>query len=235
MIEKARNPAIPLVLDEVPLLEARGVAPQGHYVLQLGGRAFNPALAFFEGCKMIAWRTGWLSAGIMLAKMTDDYRIIGAQAVEFGGLLPPDMLEAGFEDPRLFVHAARLWIAFTYYCGHPLRMGLARLNSAGQPDECWIFESPGQLAEKNWQFFSHGGSLRAVYSINPQVVGEVSENGFAKLYQQDHGRPWPHGDLRGGTPPIRMGDEYFSFFHDISPAREYRGGFTLSRRCLHFG
>lgn len=210
--------AVPLVSPENPMLEK-------HYVVPLGIRAFNPALIEYANRRFMAWRTGWQPAEVWIGTLTERFEIKDPVLVNFSNVLPAAEPDTGFEDSRLFVYEERLWISFTYLRGSLPRMGLARLDSDFQPDECWIFEGQSRRAEKNWQFFSHDGTLLAVYSISPHVVGAIGECGFSKLHEQEHGLPWPHGDVRGGAPPVRIGDEYFSFFHDRSPHAEYRTGF----------
>lgn len=90
-------------------------------------------------------------------------------------------------------------------------------------------------AEKNWTWFEHTdavgsfGTMHYVYSIHPHiVVSTIAQMSEAKI-------PWPYGEPRGGTPPVRFGDEYVSFFHSSLPwqppkRRFFMGAYTFSAK-----
>jgi hypothetical protein len=80
--------------------------------------------------------------------------------------------------------------------------------------------------EKNWQFFSHEGALRFVYSVVPHVV--VTLNADYKVASIASTQPAIADPLRGGTPPVRFGERYISFphFHRECPGHSRRYGFS---------
>ncbi len=132
------------------------------------------------------------------------------------------------EDARVFVHDGRHWIAFTegFYDRNPWLsvQQIARLGPDWQPDLKMMigYGGNGKRSEKNWQFFSHNGRLHFVYSIVPHIV--VSVDQYFRTdneYRSDTPLNWPWGEaLRGGTPPMRVGDNYLSFFHSHAAHRE---------------
>ncbi len=67
--------------------------------------------------------------------------------------------------------------------------------------------------EKNWQFFGHDGQHYAVYSISPHIVLRIEGNSASVAYSTPNQMPWTGGYLRGGTPQVRHGNEFISFFH----------------------
>jgi len=82
----------------------------------------------------------------------------------------------------------------------------------------------GTAPEKNWTWFQHEGLWHCRYSINPSDVFVV-RGGRAHTHwrQREVKLPWTHSaPLRGGTPSVRVGNEYISFFHSHLPWKEKR-------------
>lgn len=81
--------------------------------------------------------------------------------------------------------------------------------------------SPGtQIGdEKNWIWFFHENLPHLIYLCQPHTV--VPFNAFfeaGKPYVTKEINPlWMHGTPRGGTPPILVDNEYWSFFHSSTP------------------
>lgn len=71
--------------------------------------------------------------------------------------------------------------------------------------------------EKNWLYFFHEGKLNMVYSANPHTVVEFDGPRFVTQRRTEATLPWSHGEIRGGTPPILVNGEYFTFFHSSLP------------------
>jgi predicted GH43/DUF377 family glycosyl hydrolase len=114
----------------------------------------------------------------------------------------------------------------------------ASFTLAGQTEKGWIAQmvmgeidenlqltrpsallSPTQsIVEKNWVFFSHEGKLFCVYYPSPHVVYEVEmSSGQPSLGERWEADNWKSADLmenaRGGAPPVRVGDEFYHFYH----------------------
>lgn len=162
-----------------------------------------------------------------------------------------------WEDPRAIVGAdGQTYVAFAtwvHYKNWSIRQSLTRLT----PD--WrkiqpLWEVPhggntraptaGRTHEKNWIWFEHDKQWHCQYSINPGEVFSVKNGIVDNVYKTPEIHlPWQFGlPLRGGTPPIRIGDEYLAFFHTATvwqkPKRRYHMGaytfkaelpFTLTR------
>lgn len=156
---------------------------------------------------------------------------------------PVDKAVCYFEDPRLFVFDEKLCCAYTnfnktnaatnigicvldqklkiinvIYPNYGFNHNGAILNKIVTVLDCGAIHTvkPHSNVEKNWQFFQHGNSLLAAYSINPHVIIDVSlsnANLAKQVAKTEANIIWPYGELRGGTPPILVNDEYFSFFH----------------------
>ena len=135
-----------------------------------------------------------------------------------------------FEDARVFLHEGRHFIAFTEgnYERKPFisTQQIARLGPDWQPEEKITIpyggNGNGKRSEKNWQFFSHEGHLHFIYSIVPHIVVKLgSQRSPVNEYRTDAFIHWPWGEvLRGGSPPIRIGDDYLTFFHSHAEHRE---------------
>lgn len=84
--------------------------------------------------------------------------------------------------------------------------------------------------EKNWIWFDHEGVLHLIYTTAPHRVCETRNFTVTRQYDTPGaGHLWTKwGEMRGGTPPVRIGDEYFAFFHSsnkwIPPRRRYHMG-----------
>jgi len=75
--------------------------------------------------------------------------------------------------------------------------------------------------EKNWLWFDHGGELHCIYLSWPHTIFKMIGATITEEFvtHPNIGHP-NYGEVRGGTPPVRVGDEYFSFFHSSMPFRE---------------
>lgn len=85
---------------------------------------------------------------------------------------------------------------------------------------------------KNWVFFFHDGKLHLIYTSQPWHVIEFGSHWEDQIHHQYEGVTWPYGTIRGGTPPIQVGDHFYTFFHSSMPwqgrYRRYHMG------CLQF-
>ena len=199
--------AKPLYLDEFNLYPS------------LPGKRFNPAIIEWDGAYLFAWRDGWKGSNIWLCRMDRSFRPTGI----------PIKLELthrdsayGREDPTLFVFRGQIHVAFVGVVGVVNRvvrtnMLYARLNSQFQVEEIFSLRAPGvppSRWEKNWQFFSHNDELYAIYSVTPHRILKVNGASLSWAYDEPVSVTWAGGEIRGSTSPVRVGDEYYCFFHD---------------------
>lgn len=139
--------------------------------------------------------------------------------------------QGGTEDPRLFIHDDRLWMSFTglYYVEGSIfgRQCLARWSE--DLSEMWtdpVTYHGANPWEKNWQYFSHRGCLFNVYCPRPHKIHAVA--------LRDDGPAITGGTLptnyeryrlpkyaRGGAPPVKVGDEWYHFFHTTDPTGDH--------------
>lgn len=103
-------------------------------------------------------------------------------------------------------------------------------NNTGSPRE-----SRGQ--EKNWVWFDHKGFMHMVYMAHPHKVVEFDAT-MTKVcdYETTALIDWNYGPPRGGTPPVKIGKEYWSFFHSskrderIGQNRYYMGVYAFEAK-----
>lgn len=212
-----------MAIDLIPELAAQGdVAP-----IARGGLAYNSGLAeLADGRRMLATRVYRED----LKRCTIEVRELAGTHGDWHSLdvgpmgLPQDEI-AELEDCRLVQHEGRTYAAYTEgrYNRRPFLsiQRLARLRDDLTFDRAHpiAYGRNGRLSEKNWQFFSHEGRMHFVYSTNPHMVVELGRSNFAPQVEHRTAPPihWPYGSLAGGTPPVRVGDEYVSFFHGYIP------------------
>lgn len=183
--------------------------------------AMNPAVARdpLTGRLVMTFRTtswGW-GIGRLWAATLDD-KTMELEAV-------PDLLLLGdqglnYEDPRLFIHQDRLWLAatITNFSGETSnRMGVARLGADGigwkVEGSVRIFDSPfGQRQEKNWVFFEKGQQLLRIYSMIPWRVQTCDSPPHTLV--EHPGLNWSYGEPRGGSQFFEAPNgNWWAFFH----------------------
>jgi predicted GH43/DUF377 family glycosyl hydrolase len=140
------------------------------------------------------------------------------------------------EDPRAFHHNGSTWLSYTAWRrgATDAAIALSRLDDRWRSAEDvrityggnW---SPGVM-QKNWSFFPHEKTLHFIYYANPHEVVDLANNQTHKTA----GVLWEHGIIRGGTPPILVGDRYVTFFHSSRDGdsehgrRYYMGAYSFS-------
>lgn len=187
---------------------------------------------------LFAYRSGWRGSDIYLGWLDTDYNPVGQ----------PWKLELyhareapyGREDVRLFWHDNRVYVSYVGVIArlnsiHHTSVLYARLTPDLQVEQLWypLYEKRNEW-EKNWQFFSHEGQLFAIYSIAPHRVLRIEGEKATLVHTTPTRAPWTGGELRGGASPVRVGDEYWCFFHDSverNGRRVYRAGlYTFEAR-----
>jgi hypothetical protein len=76
----------------------------------------------------------------------------------------------------------------------------------------------GFSKEKNWIFFEQDEKLRCIYSTAPKHTVLTIEGTKVVGVDETDGPNWPWGHMRGGTPPVDLGDgRMLSIFHSSIP------------------
>lgn len=136
----------------------------------------------------------------------------------------------GLEDARLFHHAGGLYMVATGLVigenGIEGSLAVAKLNDDLQSEWANVVVHPhANSFEKNWQFFSHAGRLFMVYSYYPHRVHACEIRDGQILVGGSFVSPvdWPETlppNIRGGAPPVLVGNQWYHFFHCTDPAHD---------------
>ncbi len=133
------------------------------------------------------------------------------------------------EDARLLTVNDRLYIIYSDNEDVKISKGGFRvyvaelINDNGyfsikEPECLSQFEGENKnLREKNWVPFDYEGNLLLAYSISPHKILQprLDKSGSCDVVfsTQNNFTSWEWGIPRGGTPGLKIGNEYLSFFH----------------------
>jgi predicted GH43/DUF377 family glycosyl hydrolase len=145
------------------------------------------------------------------------------------------------DDPRLISIEGRLHCSYT----DRGRIALARLSCELTVDAGkYIRYTEDVGIHKNWAVFEHDSKVYAVHTICPHKILEIdlqfdTEHTATLRHQFDYSSQWSWGQPRGGTTPVRVGEEYFCFFHSHyhcaeDPGRIYVMGAYAFEACPPF-
>lgn len=191
--------------------------------------AFNPSLVKWEEFYLMCFRLrDPLSAsthliGIIL--LDEDFKPVSKPSL-LSIRYKTQCLPAMTQDPRLINIGEDLYVVFNDMVkmenGKIRRMYIGKL----QHDESNFFVDEPQILlqfdgerqnkhEKNWVPFEYNGNLLLSQSINPHHVLSLASEPYAcDTFALSCGSfQWEWGELRGGTPALKDGDEYLAFFH----------------------
>ena len=178
------------------------------------GWAFNAGLVRHQGRLLLSYRTDWAGSRCHVAELTEDYGVVSTTQL----LLPHPRATRGQEDPRLFVFRGRLHVA---YIG--VERGRTSQLYARMADdlrtEAVFYPEPTNFArqepkEKNHSYFEHDGELLAVYQTGPRhIITRIDGDRAERIDDTPVDLPWSGGFMRGGAPPVRVGDHYYHWFH----------------------
>ncbi len=94
--------------------------------------------------------------------------------------------------------------------------------------------SQNRKNQKNWLWFFHDGLPHMVYWTRPHTI--VQFNGRMEPVQsyvtQESSQEWNFGEPRGGTPPVLISGEYWSFFHSSLPWRGKLRHYHMGAYCF---
>lgn len=214
---------------------------------------FNPTLVDFGSRRWVLFRRSFFNLGPWKKYRTTVSRFELLGDMTLGPEIPlqipkGDLLEQT-DDPRCSIINGKIhlgvcsWI--TPVDGKPIavRQKVMELHD-------WLPRNPVEVpygfngqrgkSEKNWLWFEHDQTRHCVYQSDPMTVLREEGGQFVEEYRTPNNFPWGFGQIRGGTPPILIGDEYLTFFHSslpwkiICPAgmrnRYYMGAMTFQAK-----
>ena len=190
---------------------------------------YNPAITRYRGRLLMAYRVDFgfekpFRVATAICELDERLRVAPNSVVALSDTL---RCEAdNHYDARFLVFGDRLFLHFNNdWNTVPNRIFLVELDpdtlQARASARRLELEGPRQPCEKNWQLFDHDGELFAVYQMDPHIILRVELTGAGPVHCQPVYRtdwdttayPRRYGVLRGGTPPVRVGERYISLFH----------------------
>ena len=184
----------------------------------------NPSIQRFNEQWLMAYivnTPGYRSERFAICRLNNQFSVIPGSVVLLSDTIPNITPQVG--GPRLLVYAGKLWVLYCHF-RLPSLLYLAEIDpntlhavGSGRP----LLLDDRQWQEKNWMPFEYEGELLAVYSISPHVVLHLDLESAAVIRcRRIHSIAWDvsayarrFGQPRGGTPPVRVGDAYYMFFH----------------------
>lgn len=145
--------------------------------------------------------------------------------------LPNRYPSESWEDPRVLIVEGRCFISMaTHLCKmrFPVRQCLVLLSDDMSKFEVYAEPKFGgnhpipQEAtgvEKNWTWFSVGGKLFCIYTLEPLCVFRLNDQREPMPVQSIVSKEikWKYGIIRGSTNPELVEGEYWMFFHSSLP------------------
>jgi predicted GH43/DUF377 family glycosyl hydrolase len=155
-----------------------------------------------------------------------------------------------YEDPRVIYHAGKTYVACCNFVWYRIKKWTGAHQIIVEVDDKWdqkrrydpVYGKNGKGLglnvghEKNWVWFFHESKLQMIYGAHPHTVVEFDDQVRPTTVRRtDNTVPWKCGEIRGGTPPVKVGNEYFTFFHSSLPwtsryRRYFMGAYAFEAR-----
>ena len=115
------------------------------------------------------------------------------------------------EDARFFIYRGRLGLSYT----NKYTMGIAFLTDDNSLEEIPLPFAEVSSIEKNWTFFEHNGELLAIRFYRPFIIYKIDIQGrtIEPYKRWEWEIPKLKHSVRGGAPPVLLGDRYYIFTH----------------------
>ncbi|MDE3045695.1 MAG: hypothetical protein KGJ02_03530 [Verrucomicrobiota bacterium] len=211
--------------------------------------AFNPGIIRWQNSLLLSFRTlpdekDTFSSQLGLVWLDDNFNPISEP--QLLSMRDSDSnAPCRAEDARLIEINQHLYIVYSDNPEPQLTRGgfrvyISQLNTQGgrftldTPLCLGQFEGEEKtMREKNWVPFDWMGYLFLAYSINPhKILAPHFPTGHCDTLAETIGNiHWPWGELRGGTPALRIGDQYLSFFHS---SKRIETVHSHGRNMLHY-
>lgn len=208
---------------------------------------YNPAVTRFRGRLLMVYRVDFgfekpFRVAAAICQLDEHLQVVPGSVVALSDTI---RCEAdNHYDARFLVFGERLFVHFNNdWNTVPNQIFLVELDpdtlQARSAARILELAGPRQPCEKNWILFEYNGELLAIYQIDPHVILrlDLKDSGLIRC-QPAYRSEWDttaysgrYGPPRGGTPPVRLGENYVSIFHsrrlppqlmpsDLSPAAQ---------------
>ncbi|PDV98284.1 hypothetical protein [Candidatus Chloroploca asiatica] len=196
---------------------------------------YNPALTRFRNRLLMAYRVDFgyekpFRVATAICVLDERLRVVPGSVVALSDTITSEA--TNHYDARFLVFGDRLFVHFNNdWNTVPNQIFLVELDpdtlQAQSPARLLELQGPRQPCEKNWLLFAHDGELFAIYQVAPHIVLHVDLAGSGPIRCRPVYRTaWDttaytrrYGELRGGTPPVRVGANYVSVFHSRTHAQ----------------
>lgn len=234
-------------VDSIPQLEKQSPWPFGffNFPKDMGVYYFNSSIIRFQKklwicCRRLRQDLQDINDLVMF-QLTDELQPEHMVPV----ILPLERPEDNYEDPRLFIHGKNLWVgSCNFRFGSYAQQCVSRLDgtfNGVQHIRPHYGKNRNMLGaqvghEKNWVWFSHDKELHFIYQTAPQHRVVRFENGVVtqEYVTMKHNPLWKAGEPRGGTTPVRVNDEYWTFFHSSTPWKGLRRRYHMGAVAFQY-
>ncbi len=193
--------------------------------------AYNPSIIRWNGRLLLSFRITHnpkspFDSELGMVWLDDEFNVASdPMLLDTRG---PLLINSRAEDGRLVQMGGKLYLVYSNNTELQVSKGGFRVHIAEveidenffelKNKECLSeFESESkEIREKNWVPFDYNGNLMLAYSLNPHfILQPIIGSGHCESTAWSEGRiNWGWGQLRGGTPAIKIdGSEYLAFFH----------------------
>lgn len=175
---------------------------------------------------------------LIACRLSEDMQVLDTRTLD---IPKRKMAYLQHEDPRVIWKNNRFYVTLCGWNRKPRFQPPKQIIAVFSAD--WKYEAHFQPAyghnnngtqgtEKNWCLFGHNGHFHFIYSYQPHVVVEILEGNHCMPHRSAPTVSWAYGQIRGGTPPVLVGDHYLTFFHSSLPwkggrRRYYMGAYTF--------
>jgi len=156
-----------------------------------------------------------------------------------------------YEDPRAIYHNGKTYLGCCNFVWYKVKKWTGAHQILVVCDDKWDVKarydpSYGKNGkglglntghEKNWLWFFHNDKLNLIYAAQPHTVVEFDSHLRVVTERRSANKllPWAYGEIRGGTPPVRVASEYITFFHSSLPwtnrfRRYYMGAYAFDAK-----
>lgn len=192
--------------------------------------AFNPSIIRWENGFLLSFRyrkpISLLTNPIMLVFLDENFEPISKPQELLIPFFNPFWVSKQ-QDARLIQIDEKLFVVYSNLKQGEIPREIRRVYitevffdgitfTAGTPEPLLHFEKETEMRwEKNWTPFEYRGEMFLIYSILPHQIFRplFGLQACETLFSTEGDIQWEWGTPRGGTPALKVGEEYLSFFH----------------------
>lgn len=194
--------------------------------------AFNPSIIYWKGLILMSFRIipdikNSYTSQIGLIWLDEDFSPIGEPQILDTTLSPTTPSRT--DDGRIIAVGDQIYLVYSDNTDPEISKGGFRVFVAKLSFDGGLFhvENPVKLSqfegeikgrrEKNWVPFDYQGQLLLAYSLTPHVIFQpLLDIGACETVARSASNwNWHWGEPRGGSPALRVDDDYLAFFHSF--------------------